>query len=374
MQTLLAARCCAVKRDAAIAAFAVTLGLIPAQVAAADTTTTKAQADANTSKAKQKRNYGRTATVKLDRDPRQVGYLRFAPRFSGSVSKATLRIFTTTSSRTGFDVFRAGSSWRERTINHANAPARGTSRLARSGAFSRYTWLVLDVTRAVRRRGPVTFALKTASRSRLAVAAREYPKPRAAELVVTTDASATAPPATPTPSGSDAPTSPEQISSGTFRPFDPASPWNTPIAIGTPVDPMSATWMNSIADNGLPLTSDVDQYAIPVYRADRSTPLRTVKLSDHFSTYDAGDDSRKGYGYAPTITGVPIPDNAIQSAGGDAQIVIWDPVRGIEYSFWRFAKDAAGNYTATNGYRYHTTAGYFGRFADGLAGRGAGTP
>jgi hypothetical protein len=137
---------------------------------------------------------------------------------------------------------------------------------------------------------------------------------------------------------------------------------------------MSGIWMNSIADNGLPLTSDVDQYAIPVYRFDASTPLRTVKLSGYYSTYDAGDSSRKGYGYAPTISGVPIPDNALSSAGSDGQIILWDPVGGTEYSFWQFGKDAEGNYTATNGYRYHTTSGYFGRFADGLAGRGAGTP
>jgi hypothetical protein len=64
----------------------------------------------------------------------------------------------------------------------------------------------------------------------------------------------------------------------------------------------------------------------------------------------------------------------VQSAGSDGQIVIWDPTTGTEYSFWQFAKLADGTYTATNGYRYHTGAGYNGRFADGLAGRGAGTP
>src|SRR5215213_2246444 len=46
----------------------------------------------------------------------------------------------------------------------------------------------------------------------------------------------------------------------------------------------------------------------------------------------------------------------------------------MEYSFWQFDRAADGTYTATNGYRYHTGNGYFGRFADGLAGRGAGTP
>jgi len=163
-------------------------------------------------------------------------------------------------------------------------------------------------------------------------------------------------------------------SADAVRPYDPASPWNTPIPAGTPVDPMSEIWMNAIADNGLPLTSDADQHAIPVYISDESAPLRSVKLSGYYSTYDAGDDSRKGYGFAPLITGVPIPANARQSAGSDGQITIWDPLSGTEYSFWQFATDAEGNYTASNGYRYHTSPGYFGRFADGRSGRGAGTP
>jgi hypothetical protein len=159
-----------------------------------------------------------------------------------------------------------------------------------------------------------------------------------------------------------------------LRPYDAASPWNTPIAPGTGIDPKSSAYMNAISDNGLPLTSDPDQYAIPVYRYDDSTPRRTVKMDGYFSSYDAGDSSRKGYGFAATITGVPIPAGAVQSEGSDGQIVFWDQAAQTEYSFWQFAKDSAGNYTATNGYRYHTGPGYHGRFADGLAGRGAGTP
>jgi hypothetical protein len=140
------------------------------------------------------------------------------------------------------------------------------------------------------------------------------------------------------------------------------------------LDAKSATFVNAIADNNLPLTSDPDQYAIPIYYFNSSTPLRTVKMSGYFSSYDAGDNSRKGYGFAATISNIPIPDSALASAGSDGQIVIWDPASNTEYAFWQFGRDNAGNYYATNGYRYHTGSGYMGRFADGLAGRGAGTP
>jgi hypothetical protein len=359
----------AVNRKAVVAALAVTVGLVVAQPAAADTSTVKAVADAYTSNADPTRNYGGLSTVRIDANPAQTGYLRFTPQFSGKVTKAALRVYTTTSSATGFGVYPvADSSWGERTITYGNAPAAGATRIAGVGSFSSYKWLSLDVTPAVTQSGPVTLALKTTSASGFAIAAREYPNPRTAELVVTTDTSGTPPAPAPEPT----PVPP--ASTDAVRPYDPASPWNTPIAAGTPVDPLSGIWMNAIADNGLPLTSDVDQYAIAVYRFDASTPRRTVKLSGYYSTYDAGDNSRQGFGLAPTITGVPIPENARPSAGSDGQIVIWDPVSGTEYSFWQFARDAQGNYTATNGYRYHTTSGYFGRFADGLAGRGAGTP
>lgn len=128
-----------------------------------------------------------------------------------------------------------------------------------------------------------------------------------------------------------------------------------------------------MTDNNLPLTSDVDQYAIPVYYFDEHTPLSTVHVENYYSTYDAGDNSRVGYGFAPTITGVPIPQSALASEGSDGQIVLWNPTTGVAYTFWQFARTASGDYTATNGNRHHTTTGYTGRFADGLAGRGAGT-
>jgi hypothetical protein len=131
--------------------------------------------------------------------------------------------------------------------------------------------------------------------------------------------------------------------------------------------------MSQISGNNLPLTSDPDQYTIPVYSFDAATPRKTVKLSGNFSSYDAGDNSRVGYGSAPTITGVPYPAGVKSGAGSDGQIILWDPVAGVEYGFWQWQEDGAGNVTATNGYRYHTGEGYNGRFADGLAGRGAGT-
>lgn len=151
-------------------------------------------------------------------------------------------------------------------------------------------------------------------------------------------------------------------------PYDSASPWNTPIQANPTIDPKSQTYINAIADNGLPLTSDPDQYTIGVFPFDNSTPLSTVTGTGFYSTYDAGDSSRVGHG-SPWSAQVPVPTGATSPPGSDGQVIFYDATNGTEYGFWQFS----GN-KATNGYRYHTTEGYNGRFADGLAGRGDGTP
>jgi hypothetical protein len=61
------------------------------------------------------------------------------------------------------------------------------------------------------------------------------------------------------------------------------------------------------------------------------------------------------------------------TAGTDGQLVIWDQDSQTEFGFWQFAW-VDGHATATNGYAVRTDATAPGRFADGLAGRGAGLP
>ena len=158
------------------------------------------------------------------------------------------------------------------------------------------------------------------------------------------------------------------------RPYDRSSPWNRPIGPRPGVHPRSARYIGAIADNRQPLTSDPDQFTPAVYEFDERTPLRTMKLSGYYSSYDRGDNARRGHGFAPTIRRIPIPDNAAAPPGDDGQVVLWNPRTGVEYAFWQFERTGTGEVTATNGYRYHTRAGFQGRFADGLAGRGAGLP
>ncbi len=183
------------------------------------------------------------------------------------------------------------------------------------------------------------------------------------------------------------------------RPYEADSPWNTPIPQNPTLDANSSKYMQAIADNNLPITSDCDQYALPIYLFDDSTPRQAVQLREgYWQSYDQGDDIRGAHGYEPVIQNVPIPPDAAQSAGSDGQIIFWNPATGEQWEFWQWrngqstdpngidAETGRSNYTtlpglhvATNAIRYHTkdltrTYKYRGRLNGGGGGRGAGTP
>ena len=118
--------------------------------------------------------------------------MRFAPAgLSGTVTKATLRVYAKTSSTVGFDVRAVGdSSWAEKTITYANGPTPATSVTASSQAISSGRWIALDVTPLVSGNGAVSFALTTASTTTINLNSREAGSTTAPQLVVETQAAA----------------------------------------------------------------------------------------------------------------------------------------------------------------------------------------
>ena len=344
--------------------------------------------------------------------PHRAVYLRFRVGDVGGVVRGvTLRVFKYSDAAAVVRVRRLTTGWSPKALRRGQPPVLGLT-VVRASAGRGRGWVDLDVTAAFHGRKRLDLALVAPQQSRLQVGGCEARRGRAPRLRVETLSLALAeplfPPATPeptptaepTPSATPEPTptatpeptptaTPEPTPTATPEPtptptpeppadesvpYDAGSPWNTPVGDAA-VHRDSEQYITAIADNiDRPLTSDPDQYTIPVYTFDDDTPRRTVTLSGYFSIYEGDDWSRTGHGEGPIVENVPIPEGATPSAGSDAQIVIWDPRADIEYGFWQFAKDEQGNYTATNGYRYPTTAGHYGRFADGLAGRGAGLP
>ncbi len=148
-------------------------------------------ADAHVNQAYPSTNYGTATDVRVDGDPLKRGYLRFTVAgLSGTVTKATLRLFANSSQSSGYTVSRvASNSWSESTITYGNAPAIGSA-IGASGPAAAGTWTAVDVTSYVTGNGAYSFALTTASSTALSLASREATnKP---QLVIVTGSSATA--------------------------------------------------------------------------------------------------------------------------------------------------------------------------------------
>jgi hypothetical protein len=117
------------------------------------------------------------------------------------------------------------------------------------------------------------------------------------------------------------------------------------------------------------LTSDPTQYTYPVYYADSSTPLYSVKLSGRYSNVTS--ETTIQVLSAPRVS-VPLSPSAVAAAGSDSQLIILKPSTGDEWGFWKLYKDSSGNWYATNGYHYNTN--WSGVPPSGFGSRGAGVP
>lgn len=331
--------------------------LATSPVAFGATTTVGPEADAHTLASSPSSNFGSSSSLKVDADALAVGYLRFRPaNLDGAVVKATLRVFTSSSSATGFQVRPvASTAWGENTITHANRPAVGTTVLAKSGPFASKTYVSVDVTPAVAGNGPVSLALTTTTATSFLVAARESGSIREAKLIVETSGTAPAPSPTPepTPEPDPTPAPTPAPSGGDFlrRPYSDSSPWNTKIGSNPAVATDLQTGIGLI---GGPITSDPSQYTYPVYIVDSSTPVGKVKLSGLYSnvTGTGSEDTTLTRVSAPVVE-VPLRPEFSPAVGSDGQAIIVNPQTGDEWGFWRLAKDATGAWTATNGYHYN---------------------
>ncbi len=131
-------------------------------------------ADAYTNEGSAATNYGTATTLRADATPVVRSYLRFSVQgLSGTVTRVRLRIFTNSSSSTGYEVRNvADNTWTEATINHTNAPAvDGVT--ATSGSFGAGVWTTVDITSLVTGNGTYNMVLTTTSGTAFSLASRE---------------------------------------------------------------------------------------------------------------------------------------------------------------------------------------------------------
>ncbi len=132
-------------------------------------------ADAYVSQAKPNSNFGTAPILRTDGFPKlERSYLRFdITQLTGSVTKATLRLYAGSRDRLGYTVRSVVSTdWSEGGITYANAPPPGTV-VATSGAVARDTWTSVDVTRVVNGDGAISLALTANGSSAGGYASRE---------------------------------------------------------------------------------------------------------------------------------------------------------------------------------------------------------
>jgi peptidoglycan/xylan/chitin deacetylase (PgdA/CDA1 family) len=138
-------------------------------------TTLTPTADAYVNQDTPSTNYGTSPDLKSGTTPITRSYLKFVvPPLSGPVTNATLRLFATTSSTTGFEVRSAGTGWNEGTITYASGqPSRSSTITATSGPVTAGTWVELNVTSLVSSNSTKSFALTGTAVPAAGLASRE---------------------------------------------------------------------------------------------------------------------------------------------------------------------------------------------------------
>jgi hypothetical protein len=157
-------------------------------VAAGATATVTASDDSYVRSDQPTANFGTATSVQADASPVTNGYLKFTVSgVTGSVSKATLRIFSRSTGTTLVKVSTvADTAWTQGAITYASAPAIG-AQLGTTGALTAGTWAQVDVTAKVLGNGTYSFALTTGTTSARLFDSAEAANPPQLVLDTSTD-------------------------------------------------------------------------------------------------------------------------------------------------------------------------------------------
>jgi len=172
-------------------------------------------------------NYASSPKLRVDASPVTQSYLRFDVQgVTGTVTKATLSIFTVSASSIGFDVRPvADTLWQESGITFAAAPPMGAAVTGSSGLFATGAWTQVDVTSAVTGSGSYSFGLTTTSTANMSLASRETTTPP--QLVVETGGSTTTTGSASTTSTTTKPPPPPTTTTTTSPPATTTAPQTT---------------------------------------------------------------------------------------------------------------------------------------------------
>jgi len=131
-------------------------------------------ADAYVSAGHPDSDYGDLTELHVDASPIRRAYLRFNVQgLSGAITRATLRLFSQTSSSLGYEVRPVSdNTWNELTITYNTAPAFGNV-AGTSGPLATGAWSTVNVTSLVSGNGLISLVLTTSDTNTLILASRE---------------------------------------------------------------------------------------------------------------------------------------------------------------------------------------------------------
>jgi hypothetical protein len=147
---------------------------VPSATQAGTTFTYPSLADSYVNPGSPTNTYGSSTILRADASPDFHSYLRFDVQgLSGSVTKATLRVYANSSSSLGCIANSVDdATWSEATISYNNAPTVGDA-VGSSGAFGAKGWVDIDVTDYITGDGTYNLALTTSSSTAISLASRE---------------------------------------------------------------------------------------------------------------------------------------------------------------------------------------------------------
>ena len=293
--------------------------------------TFNAATDAYVSSASPSANFGSETKLEVDDAPPNSNagvthtYLRFdVDGLTGTVSRATLRLYVLNGDKDGFDVSGVSdNSWLEHEITWDNAPASASNIVASSGGFESRRWVSVDVTPLVSGNGSVSIELRsTSSRSPMEFASRESGVDLAPQLVVQAAADPPSDQALPTVAGTPQAGSELTASTGTWT--------------GTPPIFFGYQWRR--CDTGGDNCTEISGATGSTYLVDPADAGSTLRVA--VTANNAAGSSTADSAPTAVVTAPPTADTSPPSAPSNLSLTA-TTTSGISLS-WSASSDNVG--------------------------------
>ena len=231
--------------------------------------TVNAEADARVMEVSPDTNDGTLDRLDVD-SPGEESYIRFTVTgVTGAVQSATLRLFVSSGSSDGPEVYGTDNSWTETGITWNNRPAPTTGVIANLGSAARDTWAEYDVTGYVTGDGTYSFMLLPDSSDGIKFESREGSPPPELVLSFASEPTPTDTPVPPTPTDTPLPTDTPIPPTPTNTPLPTDTPTATPTNTPLPTDTPTATPTNT------PLPTDTPTATLTNTPLPTDTPTAT---------------------------------------------------------------------------------------------------